>query len=156
MFTAALLYNTKWLAEAGAHEIGHTLGLRHQASYNASCGKVTDYYAGTGSGEIGWAPIMGVGYYQNMTTWNLGPNSLGCNTIQSDVDVITRMANGLPVNGFSYRTDDAGETAAAASVTNFSADTFRIQGIVERAADRDLYRFNLDRGARFRLDAIPF
>ncbi|TCJ13360.1 hypothetical protein EPD60_13305 [Flaviaesturariibacter flavus] len=156
VFTTLLQYNTKWLAEAGAHEVGHTLGLRHQASYNSSCGKITDYYAGTGSGEIGWAPIMGVGYYQNMTTWNLGPNSLGCNNMQSDVDVITRTLNGVPVNGIAYRTDDVPETMAEAANTTFDADTFRIQGVIERAADRDLFKFRLDRGARFRLDAVPF
>ncbi|RYZ23197.1 MAG: hypothetical protein EOO16_06010 [Chitinophagaceae bacterium] len=156
VFTTLLQYNTKWLAEAGAHEVGHTLGLRHQASYSSSCSKLTDYYAGTGSGEIGWAPIMGVGYYQNMTTWNLGPNSLGCTIMQSDVDVITRSLNGVPVNGITYRADDVPEVMATAATTGFSADTFRIRGVIERAADRDLFKFRLDRGARFRLDAIPF
>jgi hypothetical protein len=157
VFTAALGYNTKYLAEAGAHEIGHTLGLRHQASYNASCVKLTDYYAGTGSGEIGWAPIMGVGYYENMTTWNLGPSSLGCSAMQNDVDMITRTSNGIPVNGITYRSDDVPETMAAAPVTTFDANNnFNIEGVIERAADRDLFAFNLNQGARFRLDALPF
>jgi hypothetical protein len=156
VFTAALQYNTKWLAEAGSHEVGHTLGLRHQASYNTSCVKLTDYYAGTGSGEIGWAPIMGVGYYQNMTTWNLGPNSLGCTTMQSDVDVITRLYNNVPVNGITYRTDDAAETITSAPTASFTSDTFRIDGVIERASDRDLYHFSISQGTRFRLDAVPF
>ena len=34
VFTALLNYNAKNIAEAGAHEIGHTLGLRHQSSYD--------------------------------------------------------------------------------------------------------------------------
>src|SRR6476661_1998476 len=74
IFTALLNYNTKYIAEATAHEIGHTLGLRHQSSYNTSCVKTAEYNAGTGSGEIGWAPIMGVGYYRNFTLWNNGTN----------------------------------------------------------------------------------
>ena len=40
---------------------------------------------GLGSGEIGWAPIMGVGYYKNFTLWNNGPNSFGCTNYQSDL-----------------------------------------------------------------------
>jgi hypothetical protein len=89
VFSALLNYNIKNIAEAASHEAGHTLGLRHQSTYNASCVKTSDYNWGTGSGEIGWAPIMGAGYGQNMTLWNSGPNSLGCNTIQSDLTMMT-------------------------------------------------------------------
>ena len=74
VFTALLGYNTKSIAEATSHELGHTLGLRHQSSYDAFCNKVSEYNSGNGSGEIGWAPIMGVSYYRNMTLWNYGAN----------------------------------------------------------------------------------
>ncbi len=69
VFTALLNYNTKFISEAGAHEAGHTLSLQHQASYDASCVRTSPYNYGTGEGEISWAPIMGVGYYKNATTW---------------------------------------------------------------------------------------
>lgn len=151
VFTTLLNYNTKWLAEAGAHEAGHTFGLRHQASYSTACAKITDYNQGTGSGEIGWAPIMGVGYYRNMTTWNLGPNNLGCSTSQSDVDIITKAANGV-----SFRTDDVPDDPALVRTTTFTGDTFDIQGVIERSTDRDLFRFSLPQTGHFRLDAIPF
>src|SRR6186997_1325752 len=46
VFTALLNYNTKNIAEAAAHEAGHTLGLYHQALYNASCALVSEYNQG--------------------------------------------------------------------------------------------------------------
>jgi hypothetical protein len=73
VFTALHQYNLKNIAEAASHEAGHTLGLRHQAMYDSSCNKITDYYSGTGDGIAGWAPIMGLGYYRNNTTWHNGP-----------------------------------------------------------------------------------
>ena len=52
VFTALLGYKTKWVAEAGSHELGHTLGLRHQSSYDGNCAKTAEYNQGIGSGEI--------------------------------------------------------------------------------------------------------
>ena len=78
VFTALLNYNTKYIAEAASHEAGHTFGLNHQSSYDNICNKTSEYNSGTGSGEIGWAPIMGVGYYRNQTLWHYGTNPYGC------------------------------------------------------------------------------
>src|SRR5947207_3604695 len=88
VFSALLGYNTKNIAEASAHEAGHTLGLRHQSSYDANCVKISEYNGGQGSGETSWAPIMGVGYARNLTTWYNGQSTLGCNIYQNDLDVI--------------------------------------------------------------------
>ena len=52
--------NEKYIAEAISHEAGHNMGLSHDG--NATTG----YYSGQGSGATGWAPIMGVGYYQSL------------------------------------------------------------------------------------------
>lgn len=150
VFTGLLNYNVKNIAEATAHESGHTLGLFHQASYNSNCVKTTDYNPGTGSGEIGWAPIMGVGYYQNFTLWNNGPNSFGCTNYQSDLSVITSQ------NGFGYRTDDYAGTFAAASTINFSNNQFSINGVIEQNADQDLIRFVQPGYGRFQLNAVPY
>ncbi len=48
------------------------LGLQHQSTYDSNCVKTAEYSPGQGSGEIGWAPIMGDGYYENLTTWHIG------------------------------------------------------------------------------------
>ena len=152
VFSALFDYNTKNIAEAASHEMGHTLGLRHQASYNSSCVKISDYNWGQGTGEIGWAPIMGAGYNQNMTVWHNGPNSLGCSVIQTDLSVITNATN-----GFGYRTDDFTDLQATASSLSFDASNqFIISGVVERTDDKDLFKFTLPAFGRLQLNAIPY
>ncbi len=151
VFSALLNYNAKNIAEAASHEAGHTLGLYHQANYDANCVKISDYHQGTGSGEIGWAPIMGVGYYRNFTLWHNGPNSGGCNNIQSDLDVITAAGN-----GFGYRSDDHSSTYADATLANFTNNQFTINGVIERSADQDMIRFIMPADGRFELNAIPY
>jgi hypothetical protein len=111
VFTNLLLYNTKWVAEAGSHEAGHTLGLRHQSAYDGNCIKTSEYNGGTGAGEISWAPIMGVGYYKNMTVWNNGANPYGCTSIQDDLGIITSSANGI-----GYRADDQSNATNSATL----------------------------------------
>ncbi|HEY6502503.1 MAG TPA: T9SS type A sorting domain-containing protein [Chitinophagaceae bacterium] len=151
VFSALLNYNVKNIAEAASHEAGHTLGLFHQSSYDTNCTKLSDYHPGNGSGEIGWAPIMGVGYYRNMTLWNNGPNSYGCTNYQSDLDIIVS-AN----NGFSYRTDDHSSDFTSAATTSLSNNEFTASGIIERNTDMDIFRFTMPSLGRFQLDAIPY
>ena len=150
VFTALLNYNVKYCAESAAHEAGHTLGLYHQSKYDANCVKLSEYNSGQGSGEIGWAPIMGVGYYQNFTLWNNGPNSFGCNNYQTYLSVITTN------NGFSYRTNDYGNTFGGASNTSFTNNQFTISGVVEQNTDVDMFKFTLSATGNFTLDAVPY
>jgi hypothetical protein len=152
VFTALLNYNTKNIAEAGAHEAGHTLGLRHQSQYDNNCNKISDYNAGQGSGEIGWAPIMGVGYYQNFTLWNNGANPYGCTNFQDDLSIITGSTN-----GFGYRTDDYSATVGNQStVLSFSNSQFSTNGVIEKSTDADVFKFTMPSFARFKLDATPY
>lgn len=151
VFSALLNYNVKYISEATAHEAGHTLGLFHQSSYDANCVKVSDYYAGVGSGEIGWAPIMGVGYYRNMTLWNNGPNSYGCTNYQSDLDIITSVNN-----GFGYRVDDHRNSFDSATIALISNNQFTTEGIIERNTDMDVFKFTMPSAGRFQLDAVPY
>lgn len=150
VFSARLGYDPKKIGEAVSHEAGHTLGLYHQSHYDASCNKLSDYHYGFGSGEIGWAPIMGVGYYQNLTLWNNGPNSLGCTSMQNDLQVITT------TNGFSYRADDHANSFSSATTTSFSGNQFNASGIIERSSDQDLFKFILPAAGRFQLAAVPY
>ena len=152
VFTSLLGYNQKSIAEAAAHEAGHTLGLRHQSSYNASCVKTAEYHSGVGTGEIGWAPIMGVGYYRNLTLWNNGTDPSGCNSYQDDLGIIT---SGM--NGFSYRVDDhANNVDASASSTTFTGNSFNVNGVIERMTDKDVFQFTIPQVGQFHLDAVPY
>ncbi len=151
VFSEPLNYNTKNISEAAAHEAGHTLGLYHQSVYNDSCIKTSEYNFGHGIGEIGWAPIMGVGYYQNLTLWYDGPNPFGCTNYQSDLDILTSA-----INGFSYRGDDHAGDFTGATNTAFISNGFQVNGVVERSTDQDIFKFTTVIPGRFQLNAAPF
>jgi len=82
-----------YVAEAASHEMGHNLGLSHDGTSGVG------YYTGHGSGYSSWAPIMGVGYYQNVTQWSKGEYA-DANNKQDDLAIIA--------NHLSYRSDDHG------------------------------------------------
>lgn len=150
VFTSLLQYYPKYIAEAAAHEAGHTLGLRHQSSYDQNCIKLTEYNPGTGSGEIAWAPIMGYGYYHNLTLWHNGSDPNGCNEKQDDLSIISSHL----VNG--YREDDYGDSTSTAFTVNFSNNQFTVNGIIEKENDKDVFAFTMPSFGNFHADAIPF
>ncbi len=151
VFTNQLNYNEKYVAEAASHEVGHTLGLRHQSYYDPNCGNKQEYNAGAGGGEIGWAPIMGVGYYRNFTLWNNGANPYGCTNYQNDLEIITKY------NGFGFRPDDYGESFGGnAAKANFVNNRFTVNGVIETNTDIDVIKFSIPSFGRFKLDAVPF
>jgi hypothetical protein len=151
VFTSLLHNNPKLIAEATSHEAGHTLGLRHQSSYDASCVKTSEYNWGTGSGEIGWAPIMGASYNQNFTVWHLGPNPFGCTNTQNDLALITRSRNGV-----TFRVDDHSNDLVTATEAVFVDRQFSIQGVISQTTDSDVFKFQLPANNQFVLNAIPY
>lgn len=149
VFTSLHGNNVKNISEAASHEAGHTLGLYHQASYDANCVKTSDYNYGQGTGEISWAPIMGVGYSRNLTLWNSGPNPYGCNTVQNDLTVITN-------NGISFRTDDYAASFESAANLEFLPNQFSVSGLITQNTDQDMFKFVQASSGRFQLNAIPY
>jgi hypothetical protein len=141
VFSSLLSYNTKNISEAAAHEAGHTLGLRHQASYDASGVLISSYNYGQGSGEICWAPIMGVGYNRNLTIWHNGPTSAGPTSYQDDVAIIT---NVVGVKG-----DDFPDTYSNATTIPGS-----VEGMINRNTDVDF--FAIDIASPKNISLIPF
>jgi hypothetical protein len=109
IFSTLLSYNEKHIAEAISHEVGHTFGLRHQSSFDAGCNRIAELNDGTGEGEISWAPIMGLGYYKNVTTWHKGPAE-NCNTIQDDVAIIASIVGTKKDETISFETAAEVET----------------------------------------------
>jgi hypothetical protein len=112
----------KYIADAAAHEIGHTLGLSHDGLYPRGTAGHLDYYAG----RNGWGPIMGDPYTVPMTLWSDGAYANASNT--EDDTAIMRSTLGL-------RPDEAGDGPASASplgdgtgvITNRTdTDTFAI------------------------------
>jgi len=149
VFNQLLGNNIKYIAEAISHEAGHTLGLQHQSVYDVNCHKIAEYAAGQGSGEIGWAPIMGVGYYKNFTTWHNGKSAIGCNFPQDDIQLIASN------NGFGLKADDFGDVTDLAQDVQFNGTDFKINGIINSASDQDMFRINIPYDANLHLVANP-
>ena len=122
----------KYVAEAVSHEVGHTLNLNHDGT------STTGYYTGQGSGVTGWAPIMGVGYYQPVTQWSKGEYP-GANNLQDDIAVISTA--GMPL-----RADDYPSTTASAAPLAGDSSAVLQTGIIERNTDLDVFTFFTDGG----------
>ena len=135
------------IAEASSHEIGHNIGLSHDGRTDG-----TEYYTGHGSGDTGWAPIMGVSYGDNVSTWSKGEYYLA-NNAQDDLAIIA--------TDFGYRPDDAGAVFGLAPMlvltngTNIVSTTPETdpananasnKGVIERTGDVDLYAFTAGNG----------
>lgn len=133
-----VFYSTgKYCAEVISHEVGHTLGLSHDGR---NVTPFEDYYVGHGSGETGWAPIMGAGYYANVTQWSKGEYAFA-NRAEDDLAII--VAN----NNVGYRPDDGGDTLATARYLEIAAnDSVSNEGIIETRSDVDGFRFKTGGG----------
>ena len=129
--------NEKYVADAISHEAGHNMGLSHDGT------SATGYYTGHGSGATGWAPIMGVGYYQQLVQWSKGEYADANNTQD---DYVVMQNTGLPL-----RTDDHGNSAATAtpmaSTTSSGVTTFSGSGVIERQLDVDFFSFTAGVGS---------
>ncbi|GAA5117873.1 hypothetical protein JIN84_16765 [Luteolibacter yonseiensis] len=144
----AAYYAGKAAAEVGSHESGHTLGLGHQGrdlpKPNGDPGTDREeYYGGQGSGETGWAPIMGVGYYQPVTAWAKGEFQYAYEHQDELLTVTT--AN----NNVGYRTDDTGDNLATSRYLDVSSTNNNVtaQGVIERTGDTDAFQFTTTGGA---------
>jgi PKD repeat protein len=100
------------------------------------------YYSGHGSGATGWAPIMGVGYYQSLVQWSKGEYATATN-VQDDYVVMA--SNGLPI-----RLDDHGDTISGASALQAGSvngmTTLDGGGVIERPTDVDMFSFSSGAG----------
>jgi chitodextrinase len=152
-YSPALVYynnlasSATYISEAASHEMGHNLSLSHDGT--ATVG----YYSGHGTGFVSWAPIMGVGYYQNVTQWSKGEYT-GANNLEDDISLITSY--------LSTRTDDHSnmqtgatplvvDTAGIITVTNPENDPLNTlptnKGIISTATDVDYFSFDAGVGA---------
>lgn len=139
VFTDQLGNSASNAAEAASHEAGHTLGLHHD-------GTSTQGYYGNpalGSGLTTWAPIMGVGYYANITQWSIGEYPDANNSAEDDLAIISSTRNGL-----GYIADDHSNTTAGASLfTETGTDGLQAGGIIERNTDIDVFTFQTSGGS---------
>ncbi len=149
VFSDRLNNSPKYIGECVTHESGHTVGLAHQSAWDNNCNLIEQYAQGTGSGETGWAPVMGNSYYKNMTGWNHGPTPYGCSNTQDNLTIITTQ------NGFGYRTDDHSDFKDA-SATNLNPNAFTQEGIITTNTDKDVFRYTIAQNSTIHFEFIPF
>jgi PKD repeat protein len=117
----------KYTAEAISHEAGHTLGLYHDGVIGGSA-----YY----EGHANWAPIMGVGYYRELTQWSKG-EYLNANNTEDDLAI-------MQTYGISYLADDHG--GGTGNATLLSGTNLNATGLIARNTDQDVFRFQTGAG----------
>jgi len=122
----------KNIAEAAAHEAGHTLGLSHDGNAASA------YYSGHGS----WAPIMGVGYYKAITQWSKGEYA-GANQTQDDLAV-------MQSNGARPVRDDYPDNRAQALNPGSPAT-----GIISTRSDVDVFSITVTKQSTITVTATP-
>lgn len=128
------LSNGNWrlTGDTVAHEAGHSFGLAHQSLYGTSGNVMQSYYSGPGDGT---GPTMGASYSAARSLWWYG-TSTSATTYQDDMATIASSTN-----GFGYRPDDVGNTAAAAAPLTLSGSQISASGIIGTMADLDYYSF---------------
>jgi hypothetical protein len=122
----------KNIAEAAAHEAGHTLGLSHDGNAASA------YYSGHGS----WAPIMGVGYYKAITQWSKGEYA-GANQTQDDLAV-------MQSNGARTVRDDYPDNTTQALNPGAPAT-----GIISTRSDVDVFSITVSKQSTITVTATP-
>ena len=127
--------------EAITHEAGHNLGLSHDGQTDG-----TGYYTGHGSGVTGWAPIMGVGYYQELVQWSMNTYPLA-NEDQDDIQIIQN--NGAPLMDDDH-VDDMSivDNVTAMTVTdNGATNQLDAFGLIHLTSDQDMFKFDAAMGS---------
>lgn len=135
-------------ADACIHEVGHTVGLRHDGLFPASDPAHQGYYTGQGTGKVGWAPHMGVGYYKPLVQWSKGEYANADNQ-EDDLAMIATYL-GSRQDDFSSTTSGAKAIAGTAGASSFAVNT---SGVIETTNDADIFKITCGSGT-IKLDAV--
>ncbi len=134
VFTNGTGNGDKGIAEAASHEVGHSLGLNHDGQSPGD----GEYYNGHQNNITSWAPIMGLGYFTNVTQWSAGEYR-NANNFQNDLQIISS-----GVNGFGFKADDFdGAVSSSAQVLPQDADAdANVVGTITTSNDSDAFKLS--------------
>jgi fibronectin type 3 domain-containing protein len=113
-------------AESGGHEIGHTVGLRHDGTSSRA------YYTGhTHASGVSWGAIMGTSYGRTISQFSKGEYP-GANRTEDDLAIVSSRLPYLP--------DDHGDSIGQAREVS-PTGTIDETGLISSGNDADLFRF---------------
>jgi hypothetical protein len=145
VFSSMLSNNPVWIAESISHQVGHAMGLSHHIVSQEPGTVLVEQDGGTGKGCTGWAPIMGVSFYKNHTTWHTGWAGPRGELWQDDMARIAAVVGGYtedePEGHFEVRANQSNE--------------FRISGILHRYDDIDTYTITIPESGKLILQINP-
>lgn len=127
VFSPLLGYSTKMVGEAVSHECGHAAGLHHSNDYGTACTVVTTYYSGIGTGNIGFAPVMGNSYYKIGSYFDRGEPFVDQGCAAAGVDQVATLISYL-----GQREDDWPN-----DLNTEPQNPFPCQGTIEKMSDVD-------------------
>lgn len=145
VFCSVLGNQPSWIAESIAHQVGHTMGLAHQVVKDEQGNLLVGQDGGEGKGCTGWAPIMGVSFYKNRTTWHTGWAGPKGEIWQDEMARIAAAVGG-------YTEDEQPQTFVVQSAATSPVE---IKGIIQTASDRDLYTLSLPSPGKLKVQAVP-
>lgn len=122
--------DARYTADAVSHEAGHAFGLNHQSTYSGST-LTQEYSTGPGNGV---APLMGNSYSAGRSLWWHGTSDVSSSSYQDDMSVIAGAAN-----GFGYRPESAGTTAATATPIGGEGGRVYASGVIRNGQDVNFY-----------------
>ena len=128
-YTPAWVFAAKFphptiIAQGIAHEVGHTVGLKHDGTTSAA------YYSGTDA----WGPVMGSARSRAVTQFSKGEYT-GANNPEDDLAVVQ-------TQGLKLRADDHGSTFAGSRWLG-EQQGYDVAGVVGTRADKDVFSFRL-------------
>jgi hypothetical protein len=138
--------NSKYVADAVSHEVGHTLGLSHDGLVGGN----DNYYDGNENETPSWGPIMGNSYSTTLAQWSKGEyikNGVAASNTENDLSIIASIKNHT-----GYKADDVSSVSTSAmALLGAGATTVNKSGITERTGDIDAYMFATSGAVSFSL-----